>query len=364
MSTTQRLSEAQLEGWWDIARPGSWQGSLGGRPATVELTRRELEEMAESYDPALLEAPITLEHHRQGPAHGWVAALRVKGDCLQARFKELSAELRQWLKSGAYRSRSIELYRPFEGTGRAYLAAVSFLGAAAPAVKGLAPEPSLLAEGETVPAVLALPAAMVLAEPPCPEARAALSERSIAERVLAGLRELLGAPLSDQPPAAPDEEPASEPDLSARLASLQAELEAERAARAAAEAELAALREELARGRAEAEFEQFTAALEEALRQGRLLPAELKGCLCLAARLDQAGRRAVLAELAERPSLALFRELAPRPESPVPPSPGRARFEGFPEDPEHDQALQLMSAEPGLAFAEALERVRLTAVRE
>ena len=96
------------------------------------------------------------------------------------------------------------------------------------------------------------------------------------------------------------------------------------------------------------------------LREGRITPAEREGCLKLSQRLDGAGRDILLDEVISRREPLLFREFA----APVEKTStdqllrNRARFEGFPEDPEHDAALNLMASEPELGFAEALARVR------
>lgn len=97
-----------------------------------------IEAIASSYDPARHEAPATLDHAQDGPAHGWVRRLARIGDRLVATIGGLSPALRALLRDGAYRKRSVELYRAMPPGGAPYLKAVSFLGAAAPEVKGLA----------------------------------------------------------------------------------------------------------------------------------------------------------------------------------------------------------------------------------
>ncbi len=96
-----------------------------------------LDAVADDYDPAKHEAPVTLDHAQSGPAFGWVAGVRRRGDKLVARLRGLRESLLNLLRSGAFKKRSVELYRNLPETGRPYLKAVSFLGAAAPAVKGL-----------------------------------------------------------------------------------------------------------------------------------------------------------------------------------------------------------------------------------
>jgi len=97
-----------------------------------------LNAIAADYDLQLHEAPVTLDHEQTGPAYGWVASVRRKGSYLVARLHSISSELIEFIQSGAYKKRSIELYRQFPETGRPYLRAVSFLGACPPEVKGLA----------------------------------------------------------------------------------------------------------------------------------------------------------------------------------------------------------------------------------
>ncbi|MCE5272039.1 GPO family capsid scaffolding protein [bacterium] len=328
----QALDDKRIDGWWDVARVGRWRGSLGGAPAEVELTSEDLEQIAADYDPQLQEAPVTVEHMRSGPAHGWVESLRVAGDRLQARLRDLSAQLRDWLTSGAYRSRSIEMYKPFSATGRTYLGAVTFLGAAAPAVKGLSPEPSLLAEKEHA---------------------AHLECREM------GLEE---APESQPNPALSELDETRLVRLEEETVCLRAALEQERAARLQAEAEMKGLSARLAEADRAAGLQEFERALEAASAEGCLTPAERKTYASLAGSLDDSGRAALLESVRQRNRLALFAELSA-------PETGersqaetlrrsRARFAGFPEDPEHDSALELMAREPSLGFAEALARVR------
>jgi len=105
--------------------------------------------IADSYDATVHEAPVTLDHAQQGPADGWVKTVHRAGNRLVATLHRISPRLRELLGSGAYRKRSVELYRELPATGGPYLKALSFLGAAAPEVKGLA-DP-LFREGNAQP---------------------------------------------------------------------------------------------------------------------------------------------------------------------------------------------------------------------
>jgi hypothetical protein len=343
------LTDEKLDGWWDVARAGNWRGSVEGAPSVIEVTADDLQRMAEDYDPALQEAPVTVEHRHDGPALGWVAALRVSSGVLQARLHRLSVRLRQWLREGAYRSRSIEMYKPFEPTGGAYLAAVSFLGAQPPAVKGLSPEPSLLADG--------LGEVHSLLESDCDSQPQVLggeqmerNNKGFAARAVSSLKEVFAG-----------EETPQEDTLD--VATLLAKLETERGLRIAAEQKVAELERKLAELEKNEDMEDFTAALNEAASQERITPAERAGYIRLGERLDRPGREAILEELSTRQPLGMLSELSAsarrsKPAEEV--SRCRAAFAGFPEDPEHDEALKLMAGEPGLGFDEAIRRVRLS----
>jgi len=100
-------------------------------------TIEDLDQLAASYDPVLSEAPITIDHQSNGPSLGWVSSLRRSGQKLVAQLKSVSPKLRDLISNGSYKKRSIELYRNFQGSGKPYLKALSFLGAASPEVKGL-----------------------------------------------------------------------------------------------------------------------------------------------------------------------------------------------------------------------------------
>lgn len=109
-------------------------------------SEEDLEAVARDYDPRAHEAPVTLDHAQSGPAHGWVGGLKVMGDRLVARLRQVSPTLAAALREGSFRKRSVELFRKFRDTGRPYLKAVSFLGAATPRVSGLA-DPAFADEG-------------------------------------------------------------------------------------------------------------------------------------------------------------------------------------------------------------------------
>ncbi len=98
----------------------------------------EVDALAKNYDPKFCEAPVTLDHEQKGPAYGWVSDLKAENGKLKASFKDLSQELKEFVRSGKYKKISVEIYRNLEGK-QPYLKAVSFLGASIPQVKGMSP---------------------------------------------------------------------------------------------------------------------------------------------------------------------------------------------------------------------------------
>lgn len=102
-------------------------------------TEEDLQEMVNSYDPDWLEAPVTVDHVQTGPALGWIEKVYADGDTLYGDFL-VSRATYEAMRAGAYKRRSIEIYRgvPYkDGSKVQYVKACSILGAATPEVKGL-----------------------------------------------------------------------------------------------------------------------------------------------------------------------------------------------------------------------------------
>jgi hypothetical protein len=140
--------------WIQIFRAGAYPGKL---PITVD----DLKAIASGYDPRRSEAPLVLGHpDSDSPAHGWVEQLRVIRDQLWAKVRQVSPELKRLVREGAFKRISMAVFPEFEATGKMYLRHVGFLGAATPAVKGMAPVK--FAEGAFESVDLELPIAEAL----------------------------------------------------------------------------------------------------------------------------------------------------------------------------------------------------------
>jgi hypothetical protein len=110
------------------------------------FSQSDVEALANNYDPKFCESPITLDHEQKGPAYGWVSGLKSENGKLKASFRDVTAELKDYVQAGKYKKISVEIYRELEGR-KPYLKAVSFLGATIPQVKGM--DPVEFKEGES-----------------------------------------------------------------------------------------------------------------------------------------------------------------------------------------------------------------------
>jgi hypothetical protein len=117
--------------WIEVFAKGRWTDGEGN---TKDWTFGDLLKIASSYNPQVYEAPIVIGHpETNSPAYGWIGALKVEGNKLLAKPKQLLSEFREWVRQGAYKKISISLFPDMT------LRHVGFLGGAAPAIKGLRP---------------------------------------------------------------------------------------------------------------------------------------------------------------------------------------------------------------------------------
>lgn len=118
-----------MDKWIAVFSAGTHTDSAG---KSRTWTEADLDGIVASYDPNVHEAPIVIGHPRDNsPAWGWVEGLRREGGVLYARLGRLVPEFVQMIKKGMFKKRSVSLY----ADGR--LRHLGFLGAKAPAVKGL-----------------------------------------------------------------------------------------------------------------------------------------------------------------------------------------------------------------------------------
>ena len=108
----------------------------------VEFTAADVQTIADGYDPALSPAPVVIGHPKlDAPAYGWVDRLVAKDGVLFAEEGQVDPDFAGLRKAGRFRNRSASFYLPDSPSnpkpGQLYIKHVGWLGATAPAVKGL-----------------------------------------------------------------------------------------------------------------------------------------------------------------------------------------------------------------------------------
>lgn len=118
-----------LRGWIEIFRGGKQIDSRGREHDADSL----IDKAVSIFNAAEHEPPVVVGHPKDNaPAFGWVEAVKKEGNRLLAKFRQVVPEFEDAVKQGLYKKRSASFYPD----GR--LRHVGFLGAAPPAVKGLA----------------------------------------------------------------------------------------------------------------------------------------------------------------------------------------------------------------------------------
>ncbi|EEI9429531.1 peptidase [Salmonella enterica] len=109
-----------------------------------QFSEADLNDIMQTYDPTLHEAPIVVGHPRSdGPAYGWVGGVKRGNDGLSVEPRDVEPQFAELVKTRRYSKVSACLYGPDTPgnptPGKYYLRHVGFLGAQPPAIKGLKP---------------------------------------------------------------------------------------------------------------------------------------------------------------------------------------------------------------------------------
>ena len=108
-----------------------------------QFSDADLDGMAQSYNPALREAPLTVGHPQDNlPAYGWVKSVtRNDSGMLLMNPHQVEPQFAEMVEAGRFKKRSASFYPPQSPNnptpGKWYLRHVAFLGAQPPAVAGL-----------------------------------------------------------------------------------------------------------------------------------------------------------------------------------------------------------------------------------
>lgn len=120
----------------------------------LAFSESDLQATVAAYDPAKHEAPLVVGHPTHDmPAYGWVQRLQCAKDGLLAVPQQVNPEFAEMVQAGSFKKISASFYAPTAPgnpvPGVYYLRHVGFLGAQAPAIKGLAtPQLTHFAEAE------------------------------------------------------------------------------------------------------------------------------------------------------------------------------------------------------------------------
>lgn len=122
-----------------IFRPGTHRTAAG---ESLSFAESDLQATVAAYNPALAQAPIVVGHPKtDAPAYGWVAGLAMRDGVLEATPDQVEPQFAELVNAGRYKKISAAFYPPAHPAnpvpGVYYLRHVGFLGAQAPAVKGL-----------------------------------------------------------------------------------------------------------------------------------------------------------------------------------------------------------------------------------
>lgn len=123
----------------EIFKPGKFT-ALNGK--SYEFGEDDLRGIAAAYDPAVYEAPLVVGHPKvNAPAYGWTKTLSFADGVLVADPDQVDPEFAELVNAGRYKRISASLFAPDSPgnpkPGGWYLRHIGFLGAHAPAVKGL-----------------------------------------------------------------------------------------------------------------------------------------------------------------------------------------------------------------------------------
>ena len=119
-------------GWIEIFRAGDYTGQ-----GKAKVTRDDLVRVVNDYDPDYHEAPECIGHPADNlPAYGWIDRLKLSGDVLLAKEKDVDPQFAELRKARKFKKRSAAFYRDAAGNISG-LRHVAWLGAQPPAVKGL-----------------------------------------------------------------------------------------------------------------------------------------------------------------------------------------------------------------------------------
>lgn len=333
----------------EIFKTGSWTSAEG---QTIRFTENDLRKTAAVYDPAKFDAPLVLGHPKaDDPAYGWVKNLSYADGKLFAEADDLVPAFSEAVSKKRYKKISASFYAPNHPgnpvPGAYYLRHVGFLGAAAPAVKGLKP----VSFDGTADGALTFNFA-----------EEAVAEDVRAAGILAKIKELIadkfGAEEAEK--AVPDEERTALEKTPADPDEDDEEKKKKESSFAEREAALAKREKDLKH----AENEQF---LDTLISAGRLMPGMKNKVLNFMDALANGGTLSFTEKadtfreiLTAMPKVIEFSEKS-KPETPSSQTAGFSAPEGYAVNTDrleiHQKITAYQEAHPGVSYAQALKKI-------
>lgn len=121
-----------MKDWFEIFKTGKHTSANG---VTKDFTVDDCQKIVDNYNSNITnhEAPIVIGHPKDNdPAYGWIEELKLVGEKILAKPKQVVKEFAEAVEQGLFKKRSVSLYPDLT------LRHVGFLGAVPPAIKGLA----------------------------------------------------------------------------------------------------------------------------------------------------------------------------------------------------------------------------------
>jgi hypothetical protein len=282
---------------FEIFKKGTHTAANG---ATLSFSEDDLTAAVAAYDPAKHEAPIVVGHPKDNlPAYGWVGKLDYLEGVLVAHPKDVDPEFAEMVKAGRFKKRSASFYSPDAKNnpvpGTFYLRHVGFLGAAAPAVKGLkdvefASDAEGIVEFEEDWIVTGILARLFSG---LRDFMLATYGQEKADQVIPkyAVEDLAQAARDAQPKAEPAAAPSFTEDTSMtpeQIAALQAENTKLKADNAKLTADFSEAQKTLGELKKTQDIAAIKAAIDPHVKAGKVLPAEVDQLASFAAGLDDA----------------------------------------------------------------------------
>jgi len=281
-----------------IFRPGRHTALSG---VAIEFASADLQATAAAYDPGKHEAPFVVGHPSlDSPAYGWVRSLSYGEHGLEAEPAQVDPAFAEMVSNGRFKKISAAFFPPGHPGNPVpevyYLRHVGFLGARAPAVKGLR-SPEFAGDEEGIVTIEfadapAWPVASMfrrlrdwmISQFDLQTADSVLPDYAIGDLEDAARKPATPADIAPSPAYA---EPTLETDMDPKeLASQEAQLKAERERIAAEDADLKSRQTAFAEQERTARNATIAASIDELVGKGIILPAERVGAIAFAQTLD------------------------------------------------------------------------------